>query len=109
VVVVDVPVNGAVSAAPLLLSGSVSDDTGVDRVRVLLFDRDTSMWWNGLGWQAGFTWVDATLDNPGATASGWSYLFAPPSLSSQPYWFEVRPFDVADKFGNPISGGFTLQ
>ena len=54
VVVVGGPVDGAVvPAVPVVLSGSVSDDVGVVRVRITVRDRDSLEFWDGSGWQVG--------------------------------------------------------
>jgi len=107
VVVVDVPVKGSVLSSPVTLLGSATDDVGVVRVRLLLRDRDTLMWWDGSGWSSSFAWVDAVLGSPGGLSTGWSFVFDPPSLSSQPYWFEAKAYDVAGNTGRS-SAGFTL-
>ena len=92
------PANWSTVAAPVSIEGSASDDVGVTSVVLEIFDRDTSEWWNGSGWQAARTSFVALLDDAGALSSGWSYSFDPPSPASQPYWVTVRAFDAA---GNP--------
>ena len=92
------PANWSSVAAPVSVEGSASDDVGVTSVVLEVFDRDTSEWWNGSGWQAVRTSFVALLDDAGALSSGWSYSFDPPSAASQPYWVTVRAFDAA---GNP--------
>ena len=109
VLVVDVPTNGAVvEASSLVFEGSATDDVGVTRVALAVYDRDLSQYWDGSGWQSGYRTVDAVLDAAGAVSTDWSYGFVPPSVSSQPYWFQVRAYDAAGKMSNTITGGFTL-
>ena len=84
------PANWSSVAAPVVVSGSSSDDTGVSSVVLEIFDRDTSEWWDGSSWQVARSSFDAVLDAPGEASSGWSYSFDPPSVSSQPYWVTVR-------------------
>ena len=87
-------------AAPVVISGSATDNEGVTSVRLEIYDRDTVQWWNGAGWQPGRTFVTATLD-AGTTSRTWSYDgFAPPDPQTLPYWMTVRSFDAA---GNPSS------
>ena len=72
------PVNNAVVASPVTLSGTASDAGGVAEVRVEVFDRDTSKWWggDGVGWLDDRTQVSASLDAPvGSTDVGWEYVF----------------------------------
>ena len=110
VVVVDVPANGAVvEASSLVFDGSATDDVGVTRVALAVYNRDLSQYWDGSGWQSGYRTVDAVLNDAGGLSTDWSYGFIPPSVSSQPYWFQVRAYDAAGKMSNTVTGGFTLQ
>lgn len=55
------------------LTGSATDDNGVDRVRVAMFDEDTGRYLQADGTMAtAFGTVLATLDVPGATRTGWT-------------------------------------
>jgi len=107
VTVVAPTLNEVITGSSLTLSGAGTDDVGVTQVGVLIYDRDTSQWWNGSAWQAGFISVDATLTVPGGTATGWSYLFSPPSVSSQAYWYETRSYDGVGN-STALTGNFTL-
>ena len=109
VVVVDVPANGEVFAASsLVFDGSASDDVGVTRVALAVYDRELSQYWDGAGWLSGYRTVDAVLDAAGALSTDWSYPFNPAAVSSQPYWFQVRGYDAAGKTSNTVEGNFTL-
>ena len=82
---------------PAVISGSATDNTGTTQVRLEIYNRDTTQWWNGVDWQPGRTFVTATLD-AGTTSRSWSYDFAPADPSTLMYWMTVRGFDDA---GNP--------
>ena len=109
VVVVDVPTNGEmVAESSLVFDGSASDDVGVTRVALAVYDRELSQYWDGAGWLSGYRTVDAVLDAAGAVSTDWSYPFNPAAVSSQPYWFQVRAYDAAGKTSNTIERNFTL-
>ena len=61
--------NGSVT-----ISGSASDDVGVDRVLVSIKDRNSSKWWDGTArtWSKYFVENRASLTSPGGTATNWS-------------------------------------
>ena len=68
---VDVPANGAVVvASSLVFDGSATDDVGVTRVALAVYDRDLYQYWDGSGWQSGYRTVDAVLDDAGACVDG---------------------------------------
>jgi outer membrane protein assembly factor BamB len=74
------PANGSSLPNPagnLAVSGSGTDDTGVDRVLVSVKDRNTSKWWDAASrsWSRFFTENRATLASPGATSTSWSFSF----------------------------------
>ncbi|MGE3329039.1 MAG: PKD domain-containing protein, partial [Acidimicrobiia bacterium] len=55
------------------LAGAATDDIGVASVKVTVQDRDTSRYLQPNGtMQAGFTLLNATLANPGATSTTWT-------------------------------------
>ena len=71
VLVVDVPANGeVVAASSLVFDGSASDDVGVTRVALAVYDRELSQYWDGAGWLSGYRTVDAVLDDAGALVDG---------------------------------------
>ena len=48
---------------PIDLAGGATDDiSGVDRVRVLVQNRQTGEYWNGAAWVANWSWNLATLN-----------------------------------------------
>lgn len=88
------PSNGqTVSASPVLLSGSATDDVGVAGVRIAIRDNGTMLWWNGSGWQSGYTTLLAGLDDAGATSTEWTYSFA--GAIPGTYGFQVAAVDAA--------------
>ncbi|MGL5825282.1 MAG: PKD domain-containing protein [Nocardioides sp.] len=55
------------------MTGTATDDKGVSAVKVAVFDEDTRRYLKPDGTlSAGFTTVNATLANSGATSTGWS-------------------------------------
>ena len=63
------------------MSGSASDDNGVDRVLVSVKDRNSSKWWDATTrtWTKYFAENRATLASPGATSTAWSFQFPAPA------------------------------
>ena len=110
VVVVGGPGDGeVVSAVPVVLSGSVSDDVGVVRVRITVRDRDSLEFWDGSGWQVGWVSVDAVLAVPGGVDTGWSYSFDPPDpLSASGYKWTVMAVDAAGNWSDLTTHPFTV-
>ena len=109
------PVNSAVVASPVTLSGTASDAGGVSEVRVEVFDRDTSKWWggDGVGWLDDRTQVSASLDAPvGSTDVGWEYVFDLDGLdpvSTLPYWWTAQSIDVAGNKAVAATANFTVD
>ena len=104
---VSAPLNNSTVAAPVVMSGSATDDVGVTVVRVSIQDTVSKLWWNGSAWGA-FTFVTATLDNPGGTSTGWSYSFSPPATGK--FGFQARALDAAANLGaNTVWRVFTIS
>lgn len=76
----DLPPNATIAFTPptdesltVNLSGTATDDIGIERVRVSLQDRDTGRYLQANGTMAaGIAYRDATLNPPGATSTAWS-------------------------------------
>jgi hypothetical protein len=103
---VTAPSNNATVVAPVVLTGSATDDVGVTVVRVTIQDTVSKLWWNGTGWGA-FTFVTATLDTPGGTSTAWSYSFIPPAIGK--YGFQARGLDAVGNLGvNTVWRVFTI-
>lgn len=82
------------------LVGMATDDTGVTEVEVAVLDRSTDLWWNATTGSFGdFGWSDASVSDPGAAATGWSFVFdgqaALDAGGSGDYWAMARAFDAA--------------
>ena len=68
----------------------------------------SGQWWNGSNWGA-FTFVTATLDNPGGTSTGWTYTFTPPA-GGPGFGFQARALDAVGNLGaNTIWRSFTVS
>lgn len=65
----------------LAMSGSATDDRGVDRVQVSVKDRNSSKWWDATTrtWTKFFAENPATLTSRGGTMTDWSFSFPAPA------------------------------
>ncbi len=71
--------NAEVPIGPIELRGSATDDVGVASVLVAVQDTVTKEWLRPNGtFATGYATVTATLANPNATTTTWSYTFTPP-------------------------------
>lgn len=84
--------NGTYPLGPITMSGNATDNTGVTSVRIAIRNNSTLQWWNGTAFGS-WTYVQATLDNPGGTSTGWTYEFNPPATGS--YGVQVTAVDGA--------------
>ena len=82
------------------MSGTSADATAVASVRVSIQNTATSQWWNGSGWVPATTFVNATLDTPGGTETGYTYTFNPGVEGS--YAVQVRGVDSLDNLGTTV-------
>ena len=84
--VVSSPTSGqALTAAPIVLSGSATDNVAVDTVRLSIRRGPSTayVYWDGAAWTSNAAaTVDATLASPGATSTAWSYSLASPVSGS---------------------------
>jgi DNA-binding beta-propeller fold protein YncE len=95
VTTVSAPLNLSTNPAPVVMTGTASDNVGVTIVRVSIKNAG-GQWWNGSTWGA-FTFVTATLSNPGATSTSWTYSLSPPAATG--YGFQARGVDAAGNLG----------
>lgn len=65
--------NEAVTGDPINLSGTASDNVGVTRVRLTIYETGNYNTWNGSTFTPAFSTVDATLDPAGTPLTAWSY------------------------------------
>lgn len=88
------PLEGEVlDAAPLLtLAGHAADDVALERTEVNLRRVGTNQWLQPDGTWGGFTWLPATLDDPGTISSAWTLGWSQPTNGD--YVLQVRSVDV---------------
>ncbi|MGE0307817.1 MAG: PKD domain-containing protein, partial [Acidimicrobiia bacterium] len=85
------------------LTGSATDDIGVASVKVTVQDRDTSRYLQPNGtMQAGFTLLNATLANPGATSTTWTLPVDLPTEGD--YSVTAYAYDTSDQQDASSSG-----
>jgi hypothetical protein len=93
------PLNNAsfslTTGMPITISGTANDNVGVTQVRVQI-RLNPNTWWNGTTFGP-FTYVTATLANPGATSTTWTYTFTAPQTGT--YGFQARGVDAANNIG----------
>jgi len=103
--VIDIPGDGDGIVSPQTFSGSAQDDVGVNKVRVAIKDAQTQLYWNDSShqWQAAWLWNAATLSNPNATRTDWSYRFDLGSNSgSGKYDVRIWAYDQAQNHTNMV-------
>jgi hypothetical protein len=98
------PANGTVStptpnqtfaSAPVAMNGAATDDVGVGEVRIAIRDRDSGLWLRSNGSWGGFQNQLATLAQPSATSTGWTFSFSPPAGGSGRYAVQVAAVDTS--------------
>lgn len=87
--------NQGFSSIPVAMSGAATDDVGVAEVRIAVQDTVSKQWLRSNGSWGPFQNQTATLASPGATATGWSFAFAPPGGGSGRYAVQVAAMDAA--------------
>ncbi|MCP3856164.1 MAG: hypothetical protein GY698_15730 [Actinomycetia bacterium] len=85
---------------PFTITGSVDDDTAVDRVTVELRQKGTNLWLQADGTLGSWTQFDAVVATPGALTSTWS-VDLPAGLDLGTYHVWVRGRDAAGNFTDP--------
>jgi DNA-binding beta-propeller fold protein YncE len=91
--VLDTPADASSApTGPLALAGTATDDKGVARVQYAVMHRASGQWWTGSAWSTTQHWFDATLTDPGATSTGWSATWTPPSAND--YRVTARATDL---------------
>jgi tripartite motif-containing protein 71 len=97
------PANGTVStptanqvltATPVNMTGAATDDVGVAEVRISIQDRDSKLWLRSNGTWGPAQPQQATLASPGATSTGWTFAFTPPTGGSGRYAVQVAAVDA---------------
>ncbi len=91
----------------ITLSGTATDDIGVQSVRVRVFDNDTGRYLQGNGQMAsGYNLVNATLDSPNSTSTTWSLPIVLPTGGD--YSMTAYTFDTAGQ-QDPSTSGATAR
>ena len=107
---VTAPANGASVSAPVTITGTAADDTGVASVKLGIRQNSTNLWWNGTAWTTTAAKVNAVLANPGTTSTTWSYTLSP---AAGGYGFSTDITDTAGKLaagsGKPTWRSFTVN
>ncbi len=94
---IDTPAGGSVVIAPATITGTANDDHGVERVQLIIKKAKTRLYWDGTAFTDGWSAVDATLSNPGATSTTWSLPFTVSEDTA--VRIVARPFDSAGQRG----------
>ena len=107
---VDIPAAGADLAGPdLVLTGTATDDVGVDAAWVAIRDRATGFWLqaDAASFGSAYTLLPATLGSPGAGNTGWTF---PVSLASGSYGIQLKVDDAAgNRDASPPWVNFTVS
>ena len=87
----DFPAGATFTSSPVTLSGMAMDDIAVEQVLVGVRDRDSRLWWHPTGFVAFPAKHEATLSDPRAPTTAWSFVVDLPDGS---YSISVRTFDT---------------
>jgi virginiamycin B lyase len=100
VVTANIPAEGATVAKPVVISGSATDNVGVAAVVVRVYRPvGTGQYWTGSTWQNAYAQVLATLSNPNAPTSSWTYSFDPPENGGL-YYASAVAVDTSSGYGS---------
>jgi hypothetical protein len=92
--VVTSPTGGQrVPVGPVTYGGTATDDRALGAVYVAVRRNDTSTWLQADGSYGPFAWVRATLAQPGAQSSAWSFSHTLPAAGG--YFLQLRVEDEA--------------
>jgi large repetitive protein len=76
----------ALRQRPVVITGLATDNAGVGDTQIAIYrPTEAGQFWNGKEWQASYTTVSATLANPGATTTTYTYSFDPPQAGGYFY------------------------
>ncbi len=68
-----------------------------------IFDRETTLWWDGSDWQGERMFLAASVVGQGTPSATWSYGFNPSAPSPQPYWWTLKTIDTSGNVVNSTS------
>ena len=89
----------------MAIAGTAQDDSAIASVGLAIRDTGSGQWWNGSGWSASQTAVSATLANPNAASTSWSYQFGAAAAGS--YQVTATAVDVSNNADtSPASSSF---
>ena len=87
------PQPGTTVPGPVTVTGTATDDVAVAAVDVGIRNVATGRWLQADGsWAPTFAWVATTLEAPGTSATGWSYLLQAPNAGT--YGVQARARDA---------------
>lgn len=101
------PISGARIGGPTItISGTATDDVGVDRVELAIVDGSLRRYWNGSAWQDSYTRVTPPLAGP-QTNRTWTYTLPAPETGTHMYT-GVLAWDTADNMVNDTSVDYVI-
>jgi Bacterial Ig domain len=104
------PTSGqTVSAKPVVIAGTATANAGVVQVQIVIWRPGTpnGEFWNGTSWQSAYTASPATLTQPGATSTGYTYNFNPPQSGGY-YYTSAIALDTSSNFSYTPFTQFSL-
>jgi Bacterial Ig domain len=77
----------ALTARPVTISGTATDNAAIADVQIAIYRPidPAGQFWNGTAWQTAYATVAATLANPGASTTTYTYSFNPPQAGGYFY------------------------
>jgi hypothetical protein len=71
------PPTNSTTTGTININGTATDNSSLYAVYVAVYRVATAEYWNGTGWQSGFTIVPASMATPGTSSSTYTYNFNP--------------------------------
>ncbi len=71
------PANNSATSGLVTISGTATDNNAVNSVGVAIYRYNDAFYWNGTGWQPGFTTIASTLGTPNTGSTTYSATFTP--------------------------------
>ena len=93
---VTVPANAQVfTAVPVAMSGTATDNVGVQLVEVAIQDRVSKLWYRSNATWGAYQKQVATLGSPNAASTAWTYTWTPPAGGLNQYGVSVIATDTS--------------